>query len=112
MANQNSNLKSFLGPYWSSFRKWFYPAWLIYETSYRFYGYSLGVHEYLSVSQDSISVYIGAFGADALSLFCSVSTFLICTLFLTVPACVLLFQLFVHRNLTGLQIEERIKFYF
>jgi len=36
MEEQNLQLKSIWGKWWEPIRKWFYPAWLIYETTVRF----------------------------------------------------------------------------
>ncbi|MCK0132570.1 hypothetical protein MWU59_13755 [Flavobacteriaceae bacterium F08102] len=48
MEEQNKQLTSILGKWWVSIRKWFYPAWLIYETTVRFYDYSEATYLFLS----------------------------------------------------------------
>lgn len=109
MEENNKHLKSIWGKWWESFRKWFYPAWLIYETSIRFYDYAQSVHQYFIAQQDHLISYIGVLGTQALDLFCSVTTFAICSAFLTVPAGFVLYKLFNVDNLTGTRFEEKLK---
>ena len=112
MEEKNNQLKSILGKWWEPIRKWFYPAWLIYETSIRFYEYAQSFHNYFIIQHDYITPYIGEIGAQAIDVFCRVATFSICTFFLTIPACFVLYKFFKTENLTGTQFEEKIKFYF
>ncbi len=109
MGDNNKELKSIWGKWWAPIRKWFYPAWLIYETSVRFADYGQSVHTYFIKQQDYLGSYIGEIGAQSLALFCSMITFVICTLFLTVPACLILFNFFKVINLTRTRLEERLK---
>lgn len=108
MEENNKELKSIWGKWWEPIRKWFYPAWLIYEVSIRFNDYGKAVHNYF-LDQSSLASYIGELGAQTLASLCSVATFVICTLFLTLPACLVLFKFFKVINLTGHPIEERFK---
>lgn len=107
MEENKTQQKSILGNWWLPIRKWFYPAWFIYEISICFYDYGLSVYSYFMEYHNSI----GAFGAQALSIFCGVATFVICTFYLTVPACMLLFKFFNTKNISDNPVEERIKNY-
>lgn len=109
MEDLNSQLHSIWGTLWEPVRKWFYPFWLIYETSVRFYNYAVGVQVYFSEQHTSISAYIGDVGAYILGLVCSVLTFVICSAFLTLPGSYLLFKLFKVDNLTKSVYEEKLK---
>ncbi len=109
MEELNTQLHSIWGTWWEPVRKWFYPLWLIYETSVRFYDYAIGVHLYFTEHQSSISSYIGDAGAYILCIVCSVLTFAICSAFLTLPGSYLLFKLFKVDNLTHSVIEEKLK---
>lgn len=104
--------KSIWGAWWVPHRIWFYPVWLIYETSSRFYYYSEGVYFYLETHQESITPYLGEIGAQILYLLCSGLTFLICTAFLTVPAGYILYKLFKEVNLTQTRVEASMKMLF
>lgn len=106
------NKKSIWGSWWEPIRKWFYPAWLAYETSIRFYEYSLSVYHYFLSEHHCIARYVGQLGAQALNVFCTLSTFAICTLFLTLPACFVLFHFFKADNLTNTRWEEKVKMIF
>ncbi len=112
MEENTKQLKSIWGKWWEQFRKWFYPSWLLYETSIRFYDYTQSVHHYFTKQQDYTISYIGEIGTQILGIFCSVSTFIICTAFLTVPTCFLLYKFFKIENLTGTRFEEKIKPFF
>ncbi|TYA84389.1 hypothetical protein [Seonamhaeicola marinus] len=109
MEAQNKQLESIWGKWWEPLRKWFYPAWLIYETFIRFYSYSEDVYNYLLNKQELIVSYIGKIGAQILSLFCTSLTFLICIVFLTVPTSFVLFRFFKSYNMTGTKLENRFK---
>ena len=101
METQNIALHSVWGKWWEPIRKWFYPAWLLYELTYRFYGYSIATYNYIEeVSNELLAIVSG------------VATFLICTAFLTVSTCFVLCKFFKIGNLTGTSFEERIKKYF
>ncbi|WP_456461547.1 hypothetical protein [Reichenbachiella sp.] len=103
---------SIWGSWWMPIRKWFYPIWLLYEISYRFYEYSWAVHTYLSNAQDQITCYLGGLGAQILTISCSMVTFSICTAFLSVPACFVLYKFFSTQNLTGTELELKMKIWF
>lgn len=105
---KRKQLKSIWGKGWQSIRKWFYSTWLIYETSIRFYDYGQSVHGYFINQQD----YLGEVGAQVLAIFFGLATFTICTFFLTLPTCLLLYKFFQTKNLTGTLFEESIKTYF
>ena len=109
MEENNKKLKSIWGKWWVSIRKWFYPAWLLYEISMRFYDYAQSVHIYFIGQQNYLESYIGEIGAQTLAIFCSVATFVICTVFLTVPVCFILYKFFKTINLTSTQFEEKMK---
>lgn len=108
MEKNNKQLKSIWGKWWESIRKWFYPAWLVYETSIRFYGYGQSVYDYFIVQQG----YIGEIGATTSAIFFSVATFVICASFLTLPASFLLYKFFQTENLTSTWLEEKLKRFF
>ena len=92
MEERNKQLHSIWGKWWVPIRKWFYPSWLLYETSYRFYDYAESVHPYVINQLEGIEV--------------------ICTVFLTVPACFLLYCFFTTKNVTGTTFEGKVKVYF
>ena len=112
MEAQNKQKKSILGTWWEPIRKWFYPSWLVYETSIRFYDYTQSVHNYIEKQHDYIASNIGEIGFLMLDVLCSISTFVICTAFLTIPACFLLYTFFKEDNLTGSKLEEKMKPFF
>lgn len=105
MEENNKQLKSIWGSWWEPLRKWFYPAWLIYELSIRFYEYGQGVYMYFMGQQD----FLGGFTAQAIAILSSAATFVICSFYLTLPACFTLFRFFTLRDLTNSPLEERIK---
>lgn len=109
MGESKKVLKSIWGKWWVPIRKWFYLIWLLYETSIRFYVYAQSVHDYVICQQQDLTSYIGETGTQSLAFFCSVSTFVICTFFLTVPTCFLLYKFFKTENLTYTMFEETIK---
>ena len=108
MKEKNKELQSIWGKRWIPIRKWFYPGWLIYETSTRFYDYAQAVHIYFIEQQN----YIGTISTQTVAIFCGISTFAICTLFLTVPACFILYYFFKTVNLSNTPFEEKIKYIF
>ncbi len=107
MKEKNKQLKSVWGKWWESIRKWFYPAWLLYELSVRFYDYSEATYHYF-IAQN----YIDELGLQILAIFCSAVTFIICSLFLTVPTCFILYKFFKSGNLTDTPFEDKTKKYF
>lgn len=109
MEENHKNLHSIWGKWWDLIRKWFYPAWLSYEASIRFYDYALAVHNYFINQQDYIASYIGETGAQILDIFCSLTTFVLCSAFLTVPACFTLYKFFDSNNLTDTRFEWKMK---
>ncbi|WPR75755.1 hypothetical protein [Algoriphagus sp. NG3] len=112
MEENNKLPTSIWGKWWEPIRKWFYPGWLAYETSVRFYDYSQSAYHFFTRQQDFIAVYIGKIGNQTLTVFSSVATFAVCTAFLTIPACFALYQFFKTENLTGSPFEEKFKPWF
>ncbi|MDN5215072.1 hypothetical protein QQ020_23525 [Fulvivirgaceae bacterium BMA12] len=112
MEEQKNQKKSIWGRWWEPLRKWFYPAWLMYETSYRFYEYAQTVHQYFNTHRNDIGSYIGNTVAEILNTFCSGATFVGCSAFLTVPACFVLYKFFKEDNLSATRFEERLKVMF
>lgn len=112
MGENDKQLKSIWGKWWVPIRKWFYPSWLIYETSIRFYDYAQSVQNYFINQQEYIATYLGETGTQTLGVFCGVATFIICAAFLTVPASFVLYKFFKTENLTGTQVEEKMKIMF
>ncbi|MDY8136124.1 hypothetical protein [Aquimarina sp. 2201CG5-10] len=112
MKDNHKQLKSIWGKWWEPLRKWFYPTWLLYETLIRFYGYTQSVYNYFIKQHHDIASYIGEIGSQALNIFCSAATFVICVFFLTVPACFILYKFFKIENLTSTQFEQKIKVFF
>ena len=108
MEKNNKQLKSIWGKWWASIRKWFYPAWLVYETFIRFYAYGQSVHDCFTMQQ----TYVGEIGTQTLAIFFSVITFVICATYLTLPASFLIYHFFQIDNLTNTRLEEKIKKYF
>ena len=111
MEERNKQLHSIWGKWWVPIRKWFYPSWLLYETSYRFYDYAESVHPYVINQLEGIEVYIKEIGLQILAAISSIATFAICTVFLTVPACFLLYCFFTTKNVTGTTFEGKVKVY-
>ncbi len=107
MEEQNKQLTSIWGKWWVSIRKWFYPAWLIYETTVRFYDYSEATYLFF-ITQN----YLEGLGSQILAVFCSITTFAICSFFLSVPTTFILYKFFKIENLSGTQFESKIKKYF
>lgn len=107
MEDLNNQQKSIFGTWWEPIRKWFYPAWLIYETSIRFYEYSLGVSNYFIEQQGNI----GELFAQILAITCALATFLICSFYLTIPTCIILYRFFKEDKLTN-SFLYKIKKYF
>ncbi|WP_343854166.1 hypothetical protein [Algoriphagus jejuensis] len=109
MEENNKQPTSIWGKWWEPIRKWFYPSWLVYETSVHFYAYAKLVHHYFAGQQDHLVFYFGNTATGMLALFGSISTFAICTAFLTAPACFVLYHFFKKENLTGTIYEKRLK---
>lgn len=86
--------------WWIPIRKWFYPLWLAYETTLRFYEYALSAEHYFHT-----------LGYPTLAIISSVISFAFCTVFLTFPACFILYKFFDTSNLTGTSLEARLKPY-
>lgn len=108
MEKNTNRATSIWGKWWEAIRKWFYPAWLVYEVSIRFYEYGLSTHAYILEQQE----YIGEIGAQSLAIFSAVATFVICTLYLTVPACLALYKFFTPFNSNTTRFEEKMKYIF
>lgn len=81
MEERNKQLHSIWGKWWVPIRKWFYPSWLLYETSYRFYDYAESVHPYVINQLEGIEVYIKEIGLQILAAISSIATFAICIRF-------------------------------
>ena len=97
---QDVQSKSIWGYWWEPVRKWFYPAWLLYELSYRFYQYAIAAHHYIAEMSNPI-----------LAVFGAVVSFIFCTASLTVSACFILYKFYKTANLTNTSIEKTIKRY-
>ena len=69
MEENNKQPRSIWGKWWEPIRKWFYPGWLIYETSVRFYAYAKSVYHYLIEQQDHLAFYTGEIATTALAFF-------------------------------------------
>jgi len=108
MENNRKHLISIWGKRWEPIRKWFYPIWLFYETTERFYEYALSVYHLFEHQQDDI----GEVTAQVLSIIASVCTFLICFAFLTIPACIALFKFFTSEKTYNAPFERQLKRYF
>ena len=101
--------KSIWGRPWTRDRKWFYPAWLICETSVRFYGYAHYVYNYFEEHHEWIVPYVGEIGAQTLDVLFFCVVLLGSLAFLTVPACFALYIFFKKESLTGTKFEKKIK---
>lgn len=101
MEVHTKQLQSIWGKWWESIRKWFYPAWLIYETSVRFYEYAIDTYLYLS-----------EISSEILAVVTAIIVFIICSAFLTIPTTFILYKFFKVENLTGTSFENNIKKYF
>lgn len=108
MEGNTIQLRSIWGKWWEPIRKWFYPAWLLYETTIRFYDYAISTHRYFITQQNTF----GEAGAQALSILGSIGTFLVCFGFLTIPGCIALFKFFKSGKVDRTSFEENIKKYF
>lgn len=112
MEEKNKLQKSIYGKWWQAVRIWFYPIWLLYELSIRFYDYAIAVQNYFVELQDHSFLRFGEIGTNTLAMLCSVSTFIVCTAFLTVPASFVLYKFFKIENLTTSPFEAKLKKYF
>lgn len=112
MEENNKQMPSIFGKWWVPVRKWFYPAWLVYELSLRFYGYSLGVQNYFMNHYDYLSSFLGHSGTSIITAFCVAATFILCFLFLTLPAGYVLYYFFKQENVTATRFEPKLKKYF
>jgi hypothetical protein len=109
MEEQSKPIQSVWGKWWMPVRKWFYPTWLTYEASYRFYDYSATVYHYIATQQKSISPFIGTLGTKVLGTISCLATFVICTLFLTIPASYLLYNFLDGKKTTTKRFEQQLK---
>lgn len=100
MEVQHIQKRTIWGNRWEPLRKWVYPAWLLYELSYRFCQYAMDTYKYI----DEIST-------QTLAVSGAVLVFLICTAFLTVSSCFILFRFFKKENLTQTSFEVLTKRY-
>lgn len=103
---------SIWGSWWTPLRKWVYPVWLLYEVSIRFYDYALSTYHYFEAFLKSITSLVGNTGVQVLSIASSILTFALCTAFLTIPTCFILYKFFKVGNLTNTSLEQRMKVYF
>jgi hypothetical protein len=103
----NNQQKSVFGTWWVPVRKWFYPAWLIYETSIRFYEYAFAVGNYF-IDQGSF----GELFAQILAITCGLAAFLVCIFYLTIPACIALYAYFKDDPIMAYPSMYKIKKYF
>lgn len=109
MEENNKQPRSIWGAWWEPIRKWFYPGWLVYEITVRFYEYTKSIYHFFTIHQDYIAAYIGKIGTQILTVFSSSVTFAVCTAFLTIPACFAVYHFFKTENLTGSPFEEKFK---
>ena len=109
LQHEQNMPKSIWGRHWTRDRKWFLPAWLIYEASSRFYGYAHAVHNFFEKHQDAIAPYIGKIGAQTLGVLCGTALFLFNSALLTIPACFAIYIFYKKGSLTGTKLEEKIK---
>lgn len=100
---------SIWGPWWATIRKWLYPAWLLYETFIRFYGYSSDVQIYLTTHLERMA-FIGQRSTQLLSGLGGVITFAVCTISLSLPLCFICYHFFLQNNLTHTLFEKKLKF--
>ncbi|MBC6998625.1 hypothetical protein [Cytophaga sp. FL35] len=100
---------SIWGPWWATIRKWFYPAWLLYETFIRFYGYSSEVQVYLATHLERIA-FMDQRDTQVLATFGGVLTFVVCTISLSLPLCFICYHFFLRSNLTHTLFEKKLKF--
>ncbi|SEC41062.1 hypothetical protein SAMN04489761_2917 [Tenacibaculum sp. MAR_2009_124] len=107
MEANKIQLKSIWGTWWEPIRKWFYPAWLGYETSIRFYDYALSSYSFVRTYEN----YFGAFGIEVLAVLAAILTFVICFVFLTIPASIALFKFFKPEETYRITFEMKIKKY-
>lgn len=108
MEKNKKQLKSVFGKWWLPIRKWFYSSWLVYETSVRFYEYAQAVYQYFIIQKYNI----GETGIQVLAYSSSILTFIICSVFLTLPAGFILYKFFKDDNLSKTSFEEKLKIYF
>ena len=107
MEENSNKLKSIWGSWWEPVRKWFYPAWLIYETTVRFYAYTIQVHD----SIIDLKFHSSDSFVQITAILAGVITFAICFAFLTVPASIALFRFFKSEKITTRSLERKLKTY-
>ncbi|MCC5918917.1 MAG: hypothetical protein JJU02_16490 [Cryomorphaceae bacterium] len=112
MEEKDKQLKSIFGQRWEPVRKWFYPTWLLYELSIRFYEYAMQVQIYFIEHLENFTSFVGEIGIQTAAIFSGVATFIICTVYLTTPTCFVFYKFFKTQNLTSNQFEIKIKKYF
>ena len=104
--------QSIWGSWWTSIRKWFYPAWLMYETTYRFYDYALGTYSYIGTYQTGIYSNLGHAAFETFNICCSVLVFVICFVYLTIPGCLVLYKYFDKELGPLSSFEHKLKMIF
>ncbi|SIT16784.1 hypothetical protein SAMN05421761_1256 [Belliella pelovolcani] len=105
----NTQMHSIFGRWWIPIRKWFYPIWLFFELTIRFIDYSISVYDYLIAKPGYWVPFFGKTGLQNGAVICSISTFVICTIFLTVSACFVIYKFFETDNLTATLFEVKVK---
>ena len=103
MEEHKKELTSIWGNWWVPIRKWFYPTWLISETSIRFYEYAQAVFIYFMGGQNGYLPNSRALGIQIFATISGMLTFVFRTIFLTIPTCLILYYFFKNLNLTGTQ---------
>lgn len=109
MEKQQKKTTSIWGSWWMSIRKWFYLSWFVYEVSIRFYDYSIAVYFYFNDYLNNSVASLSEIGFQILAIISSFLTFTVCTVFLTVPICFLIFEFFKTTNLTNTLFEQKLK---
>lgn len=98
---------SIYGKAWANFRKWFYAAWLIYETVFRFYDYAHSTYTFTLEQTDRF----GSLTSEVLATSSGLLCFLICAFFLTVPTTYLIFTFFEDREFIQNPNIQKLRYY-
>lgn len=109
MEELQNQSQSIFGKWWLPIRIWFYPAWLLYELSIRFYGYALDIYHYIFKNLEFIFPDINLTLTQITAGSFAFIAFAICFVYLTVPACYILFLFFKRGNLTKSKFELKLK---
>lgn len=96
--------RSFYGSWWTSFRKYFYTAWFVYEISLRFYDYALDTQNFIlmnvSFHSNDQSIWLGMVLGGL--------TFVVCLFFLGYPGAIAIYKYFSKTEVEGGNVEKRI----